>query len=121
MRVPVRLPEGVDRFSPAVRVLPKSSGGFDPFPADLTQDLGAAAAIGTRPAIVGRVEGLAQKAKGTRLSRVINGLTRATDDRNDAVRLLAEGDDADDPSAGVTGPGPYLILGGRATARVRFR
>ncbi len=121
VRVPVRLPDGVNRFSPAVRVVPKSSGGFDPFPADLTQDLGAAAAIGTRPAIVGRVEGLAQKAKGTRLSRVVSGLTRATDDRNDAVRLLAEGDDADDPTAGVTVPVPYVIYAGRATARVRFR
>ena len=121
VRVPVRLPAGVDRFSPVVRVVPKSTGGFDPFPADLTQNLGSAAAIGgSRPAIVGRVERLAAAASGTRLTRVMKGLTRATDDRNDAVRLLAEGDNADDPSAGVTVPVPYVVYGGRAAVRVRF-
>ena len=119
--VRTRLPEGVDALSPAVRVIPKSSGGFDPFPADLTQDLGAAVEIGSRPAVVARSERLARRAKGTRLQRVVKSLERVTDDRNDAVRLLAEGDDADDPTAGVTVPVPFVIYGGRATATVPFR
>jgi hypothetical protein len=121
VKVAVRLPGGVDRLSPVVRVVPKSSGGFDPFPADLTQDFGAAAPIGSRPAVVGHAEGLARRATGTPLQRVMAGLGRVTDDRNDAVRLLAEGDEVEDPEAGVTVPVPFVIYGGSATARVPFR
>lgn len=120
LRIPVRLPEGLDRSSPVLRVVPKSSDGFDPFPADLTQDIGSAAPIGSRPSVVGRVERLAQRATGSRLARIVGGLRRVTDDRNDAVRLLAEGDDADDPTAGVTVPVPYVIYAGRASTRLRY-
>ncbi len=121
VRIALRLPDGVDAASPVVRVVPKSSGGFDPFPADLTQDLGVSTPIGARLSAVGRAEGFARRATGTRLARIVAGLRRATDDRNDAVRLLGEGDDADDPTAGVTVPVPYVIFGGRATTRVRAR
>ena len=100
---------------------PKSSGGFDPFPADLTQDLGAAAPIGSRPAAVGRVRAPRRAGHGHPPAAGHDGLRRATDDRNDAVRLLAEDDDADDPTAGITVPVPYVIYGGRATATVPFR
>jgi hypothetical protein len=51
----------------------------------------------------------------------VGSLARITDDRNDAVRLLAPGEDADDPEAGVTVAVPYVIYGGRATTRVSFR
>lgn len=121
LRIATRLPHGVDDLSPVVRVVPESSGGFDPFPADLTQDLGASVALGSRPAVVARADRLARKAGGTRLERVIASLGRVTDDRNDAVRLLAEGDDADDPDAGISVPVPFVIYGGRASARVPFR
>jgi hypothetical protein len=119
LRIPVRLPAGLDRSAPVLRVVPKSPDGFDPFPADLTQNIGASVAIGSRPAVVGRAERLAQRATGSRLARIVSGLRRATDDRHDAVRLLAEGDDVDDPTAGVTVPVPYVIYAGRATTRVR--
>ena len=121
VKVRTRLPAGVDSFSPVVRVVPSSSGGFDPFPADLTQELGAAVPIGSRPAVVARADRFARKATGTRLQRVVKSLRRVTDDRNDAVRLLAQGDDADDPTAGLTVAVPFVIYGGRANARVRFR
>lgn len=121
LRLPVRLPAGVDSSAPVLRVVPKSTGGFDPFPADLTQDLGSSSPIGGRPSAVGRAEKLAQRATGSRLSRIVAGLRRVTDDRNDAIRLLAEGDDADDPAAGVTVPVPYVIYAGRANTRVKFR
>lgn len=119
--VPVRLPAGVSASSPTIRVIPESQGGFDPFPADLSQSLGGSAALGARPAVVQRAERLAARATGTRLTRVVSSLARITDDRNDAVRLLAPGEDADDPDAGVSVPVPYVVYGGRATARVPFR
>lgn len=121
VKVAVRLPAGVDAWSPTVRVIPESAGGFDPLPADLSQGLGGSAPLGARPAVVGRAERLAARATGSRLTRVVDSLARITDDRNDAVRLLGPGDDADDPEAGVTVPVPYVIYGGRATARARFR
>ncbi len=122
LRIPIRLPAGVDRSSPRLRVVPKSSGGFDPFPADFAQDVGASTPIGRRSAAVGAVERAARRAAGTnRLANVIAGLRRVTDDRNDAVRILGPDDDADDPRAGVTVGVPYVIYGGRAATRVRFR
>jgi hypothetical protein len=117
VRVPVRLPAAA--VGSLIQVVPKSSGGFDPFPADLSEQLGGATPIGARPASVTRAERFAQRAAGTRLSRILAGLRRATDDRNDAVRLLTEDEDADDPTAGVTVGVPFVIYGGRAKTRVR--
>lgn len=120
LRLPVRLPAGFDEGT-RVRVVPKATDGFDPFPADLTQELGGAAGLRGRLPVVGRVDRLAERAGGTRLSRVVASLGRVTDDRNDAVRLLGEDEDADDPTAGITVAAPYVIFGGNATARVTVR
>ena len=51
------------------------------------------------------------------MERLLEGLRRATDDRNDAVRLLGPGEAADDAEAGAERAVPYVIYGGRATAR----
>ena len=122
VRISVRLPEGVDASSPVLRIVPKSSGGFyEPSGDYAIGSPDSARPIGPRPAVVRRAARFARRATGTRLEQVMSGLARATDDRHDAVRLLAEGDDAGDPSAGVTVPVPYVIYDGSATTRVRFR
>ena len=121
IKVPVRLPGGLFPGASGIRVVPNSAGGFDSSQPDLSQDLGATAGLASRAAAVRRVERLARKARGSRLTRVISGLRRATDDRHDAVRLLGPGDDADDPASGVTVAVPYVIFGGRAAARVTVR
>ncbi len=121
IKVPVRLPRGLFPGASGIRVVPKSAGGFDSSQPDLSQDLGATAGLASRAAAVRRVERLARKARGSRLTRVISGLRRATDDRHDAVRLLGPGDDADDPASGVTVAVPYVIFGGRAAVRVTVR
>ena len=71
--------------------------------------------------MVGRAERLAARATGSRLTRVVDSLARITDDRNDAVRLLRPVRTPTTRTAGVTVPVPYVIYGGRATARVLFR
>ena len=119
VRVPVRIPAGLDSGRTILRVVPKSSDGFDPFPADLTQNLGASTPV--RRAEIARVDRLAARAKGSRVERLVAGVRRAIDDRHDAVRLLGPDDDADTPSDGLTVPVPYVIYGGRAAARVVVR
>ena len=121
IRVPVRIPEDVGPGPSAIRVIPKSEGGFDPLPADLAQQLGLGGAVATRTAAVRRAEVLATRATGTPLQRIMRGLERATDDRNDAIRLVGVDDDDTDPRAGTTAPVPFVIYGGRATARVNVR
>ncbi len=117
LRVPIRIPAGVGPGRAALRVAPNASGGFDPLPADLTQDLGAEGGPVARRAAVAAAERGAARAGGTRLERVLEGLRRATDDRNDAVRLLAPGEDAEDDDAGRELAVPFVIYAGRATAR----
>ena len=119
VRVPIRIPAGLSSGKAVLRVVPKSSDGFDPFPADLTQNLGASTPL--QRAQIARVDRLAALAKGSRLDRLVAGVRRATDDRHDAVRLLGPDDDADTPSDGVTVPVPYVIYGGHAAARVIVR
>ncbi len=122
VRLPFRVPGELDGAGPTgLRVVPNSSGGFDPFPADLTQDLGASAGVAARTGAVRAAERFAARAPGPRLAKVLSGLERVTDDRNDAVRILLPGDDADDPSTGVTLGVPYVVYGGRAGVRVRVR
>ena len=121
IRVPVRLPDNLSSGPSGIRVVPKSADGFDSSQPDLSQDLGATADLATRTAAVRKVERFAQKATGTRLTRVMSGLRRATDDRHDAVRLLGPDDDANDPASGITVAVPYVIFGGRAAARVTVR
>ena len=121
IRVGVTLPDGLGQGSSHLTVIPNADGGFDPFPADLSQELGAAVPFGSRSRAVARAEGFARRATGTRLSRIVAGVRRASDDRHDAIRILTDDEDAGDPRAGITVPVPYVISGGRAGLRVRVR
>jgi hypothetical protein len=121
IRVPVRIPDTLFPGRTAIRIIPKSSGGFDPVPADLTQQIGLGGGVEGRRAAVRTAERLARRQSGTPLQRVVRALRRATDDRNDAVRLVGVDDDDTDPAAGTTAGVPWVIYGGRATARVIVR
>ena len=116
VRVPIRVPSGVGPGPVSLRVAPNASGGFDPAPADLTQDLGAESGPVARREAVAAVERGATRAAGTRTERLLTALRRANDDRNDQVLLLAPGESADD--GGVQLTVPYVIYGGRAAARI---
>jgi hypothetical protein len=116
--VPIRIPSGIGPGRAALRIVPNGSDGFDPLPADLTQDLGAESGPAVRRAAVAAAERGAARARGTRLERMLEGLRRATDPRNDAVRVLGPGEPADDAEAGAEEAVPYVIYGGRATARL---
>ena len=117
----MRLPGDLFTGRSGIVVEPKSADGFDSSQPDLSQDLGASAELATRDAAVRSAERFAQRASGTRLSRVVASVRRANDDRHDAVRLLGPNDDADDPTAGITVPVPYVIYGGRAAVRLTVR
>jgi hypothetical protein len=119
VRVPIRIPAGLSSGTAVLRVVPKSPDGFDPFPADLTQNLGNSTPA--RQAQIARVNRLAALAKGTRIDRLVAGVRRATDDRHDAVRLLGPDDADDTPTDGATVPVPYVIYGGHAAVRVIVR
>ena len=97
-------PRSVGPGPSAIRVIPKSEGGFDPLPADLAQQLGLGGGVAPRTAAVRRAEVLATRATGTPLQRIIRGLERATDDRNDAIRLVGVDDDDTDPRAAPPPP-----------------
>jgi hypothetical protein len=118
VRVPIRIPSGVGPGPVALRVVPNTSDGFDPVPADLTEDLGTESGPVARRAAVAAVDRGAARQRGTRLERLRGALRRATDDRNDAVRLLAPGEPADDADAGREVGVPYVIYGGRAAAEI---
>ena len=121
VRVPIRIPSGIGPGRAALRVVPSSTDGFDPVPADLTQEVGVESGPAARRAAVAAAQRGAAKARGSRLQRLIAGLRRATDDRNDAVRLLGPGEAADDAEAGTRVGVPYVIYGGRASARIVVR
>jgi SpoIVB peptidase S55 len=121
VRVPIRIPSGIEPGRGALRIVPNSTDGFDPVPADLTQDFGVESGPVARRVAVAAAERGAAKAEGTRLERLVEGLRRATDDRNDAVRLLGPGEAADEADAGAELAVPYVIYGGRATARIVVR
>ncbi len=121
IRVPVRIPGTLFPGRAAIRIVPKSSGGFDSLPADLTQQLGLGGGLPARRAAVMAAGRFAARQSGTPTQRVVRALRRATDDRNDAVRLLGADEDDTDPTAGTTAGVPWVIYGGRATARVIVR
>ena len=120
VKLSVRLPDGVDPSSPVLRVIPKSSGGFsEPYQGyDEGYSIGS---LGSRSTRAGRAARLTPLATGTRLEQVMSELDAQTDDRHDAVRLLSARDQAEDPEAGITVPVPYVVSGGEATTRVRFK
>jgi hypothetical protein len=115
--VPIRIPSGLEPGRAALRIVPNGTDGFDPLPADLTQELGTESGPVARRAAVVAAERGAARARGTRVERLLEGLRRATADRNDAVRVLGPGEAADDAGAGVERAVRYVIYGGRATAR----
>ncbi len=119
--VPIRIPAGIPRGLRTLRAIPNATGGFDPLPAALDQEIGGETTPATLRREVARVERLAPRSTGDRVGRLLEGLRRASADRNDAIRLLAPGELGDDPGAGRTHPVPYVIYGGRASARVRVR
>ena len=119
--VPVRIPGGIPRGLRTLRVIPNASGGFDPLPAALDQEIGGETTPAALRREVARVERLAARAGGDRVGRLLEGLRRASADRNDAIRLLGPGELGDGPDAGRTHPVPYVIYGGRASAQVRVR
>ena len=121
IRVPVRIPVTLFPGRTAIRVVPNSEGGFDPLPADLTQQLGLGGGLPARRAAVRAADRFAARQSGTPLQRVVRALGRATDDRNDAVRLIGADDDDTDPTVGTTAEVPWVIYAGRATARVIVR
>ena len=90
-------------------------------PADLTQQLGLGGGLAARQAAVRTADRFAARQSGTPLQRVVRALRRATDDRNDAVRLIGADEDDTDPTAGTTAGVPWVIYAGRATARVVVR
>ena len=123
VRVPIRLPAGVNPSSPELRVVPKVPDAFlQPFgdESDEGGDSARPTALRQNP-LVRRAKRLRPLTTSVRLQQVMADLEVATDDRHDAVRLLAAEDDADDPSAGVTVAVPYVAYGKGVTTRVTFR
>ncbi|MGE3138836.1 MAG: SpoIVB peptidase S55 domain-containing protein, partial [Thermoleophilia bacterium] len=116
VRVPFRVPAGGGKVT-TVRVIPSSTDGFDPLPADLTQDLGASTGLAARTKAVTAAERAARRQSGTRLERLVAGMRRTLEPRHDAVRVLGPGEDPEDPEAGATVPVPWVIYGGRAVVR----
>jgi hypothetical protein len=121
IRVPVRIPGGLFPGRTAIRIVPNAEGGFDPLPADLTQQLGLGGGLAARTAAVRTADRFAAHQSGTPLQRVLRALDRATDDRNDAVRLIGADEDDTDPAAGTVAGVPWVVYAGRATARVIVR
>lgn len=118
--VPITLPPGVTRSSPLITVVPKSGGGFYPTDPGAYWGYGYSVSGRTPARALRRAERFARRSTGTRLERILDGVAQLTDDRHDAIRLLTEYDDPDDPAAGVTVPVPYVIYDGSATTRVPF-
>lgn len=117
--VPVTMPRDLEPGRVSFRVVPNSPDGFDPNPADLTASL-----IGESAAARGRTlraaeAGLRELQSVPRGQRVLRTVRRLSEDRHDAVRLLASGEEQEDLGAGVRIPVPDMVIyGGRAIARV---
>ncbi len=123
VKVPIRLPEGVDRESPELRVVPKSPNGFsEPYGGWFFEGGDSVTTIGPGQTRLARqARALARESGGTRLEQVMTGLAEATDDRHDAVRVLSGRDNPEEQDAGITVPVPDVIYDGVATTRVTFR
>ena len=124
VRVPIRLPAGVDASSPGLRVVPKVPDSFSQYgylgdEEDEDYALGPGALL-RNPSPRGASR-LRPRTTSVRLQQVMADLATATDDRQDAVRLLADEDDPDDRAAGVTVAVPYVIYGDGVSTRVTFR
>jgi SpoIVB peptidase S55 len=120
VRVRVRVPDlapGTTRL----RVVPSDPDGFDPAPPELSDALQGDTTAARARAVLRRLEGPMATATGTPVTRVLDGLARASADRHDAIRVLAPGEDEADRAAGVTVPVPWVISGGRAAPRIDVR
>jgi hypothetical protein len=120
VRVPFTVPSGLRPGVRTLRVRPNTDQGFDPTPAALEQALGSSAAT-PRPRAVARLEARAARTPGPRAARVAGAALAEMGGRNDAVRLLAPGQDAGDPSAGRVLVVDHVITGPAVGARVRVR
>jgi hypothetical protein len=116
----VRIPAGLDPGPHAIRVVPHALGGFSSSAPDISEQVGAGTTPGAaRTAdLAGRVEALAARGGGSRQARLLRGLADATDDRHDAVRVLAPGADEADREDGRVLRVPYVVYAGRAVARL---
>jgi len=118
VRVPIRIPADIEPGRRRLIVLPNAPAGFDSAPPDLADALGAGTSAGRARALVRGLDAEAARLPGPRLRRLLEALERATADRHDAVRVLAPGEDPEDPRAGVPAPAPLVIYGGRAVPRI---
>lgn len=120
--VPVTIPRDLDPGRVALRVVPNTTQGFDPTAADLTGALvGESAAVRARAlrAAEAELRDLQALSRGQRVVRTVQRLAR---DRNDAVRLLGSGEDAENVGDGIRVDVPGMVVyGGRAVARITVR
>ena len=111
------LPSGPTRL----RVVPSDTSGFDPAPPQLSDQLQGETSAARARALLRTLDGTLAASSGSRVSRVVGGLERASRDRHDAVRILAPGEDESDREAGLTVVVPWVVSGGRAAPRVVIR
>jgi len=114
----IRIPRDVRPGERRLRVVANAPSGFAAVPPDLSEDLGTATTAARARALLPRIDAAAARGRGRRTARLLAAIRRATADRHDAVRVLGPGEDADDPSAGVVVPAPYVMSGGRAVPRI---
>jgi hypothetical protein len=121
--VPVRIPRDLEPGRTSLRVVANAEDGFDPSFADLSSVLsGESAPVRTDPAAARAARAVALQTGATRRERLLRALRRATDDRHDAVRVLAPGEDEEDATEGTTTAVPGIVIsGGRGIARIRVR
>ncbi len=119
VRRPITIPAHLPPGPVALRVVPNGRGGFDPAPAALDGELDDAATPARTRRALRRVERRARAVSGSRTARLLRAIAQTEPRRNDAVRLLAPGESADGPGAGV--PVGDVISGGRAVVRIRVR
>lgn len=117
--VPYRVPASLSKGAVMLRVVPHNTDGWDDSAPDLMSALiqgKAVLPLRARPAA------LSPRAEVSAEKRVRKAVDELTNDRHDAVRILAPGDDADEPKEGFqAGTKGTVIIDGRAGMRVRVR
>lgn len=116
LRLPFRVPADATPGPVAFRVVPNDRNGFEAAIMDLSGPaLGQSAPL---PAMVAPRAAEEPRGVGTPVERIRRTLRRSADDRHDAVRLLAPGEEDTGPSVGLQVPTDGVVVaGGRAVAR----